>query len=75
MKGSTQKESGNIDVDFENSLKDNPFMGINAIEFPYDINAYSDLNVVPFNYELFERSLISSNYTKLYRKRLPRWDI
>ena len=29
MKGSTQKESGNIDVDFENSLKDNPFMGIN----------------------------------------------
>ena len=67
MKGSTQKESGNIDVDFENTLKDNPFMGANSIEFPYQNRPYTDLNIVPFIYEIFERSLLSSNYTKLYK--------
>ena len=67
MKGSTQKESGNIDVDYENTLKDNPYMGINSIEFPYENRPYVDLNIVPFIYEIFERSLLTSNYTKLYR--------
>ena len=28
---------------------------------------YTDLNIVPFIYEIFERSLLSSNYTKLYK--------
>lgn len=67
MKGATQKEEDTIDFDFENTLKDNPFMGINSIEFPYQNRPYTDLNVVPFIYEIFERTLLSSNYTKLYK--------
>lgn len=68
LRGSTQKDSAKLDDDFENTLKDNTSMGINAIEFPNEIRPYSDLNIVPFIYELFERSLLSSNYTKLSRK-------
>ena len=67
MKGATQKQTGNIDFDLQNTLKDNPFMGINAVEFPYQNRPYTDLNVVPFVYEIFERTLLSSNYTKLYK--------
>ena len=67
IKGATQKEPGNIDFDLENTLKDTPYMGINAIEFPNQNRPYTDLNVVPFLYEIFERSLLSSNYTKLYK--------
>jgi hypothetical protein len=67
MKGATQKESGNIDFDLTNTLKDNPFMGINAIEFPNQNQPYTDLNIVPFIYEIFERTLLSSNYTNLYK--------
>jgi len=68
LRGSTQKDTAKLDDDFENTLKDNTSMGINAIEFPNEIRPYSDLNIVPFIYELFERSLLSSNYTKLSRK-------
>ena len=67
IKGATQKEPGNIDFDLENTLKDTPYMGINAIEFPNQNRPYTDLNVVPFIYEIFERTLLSSNYTKLYK--------
>jgi len=68
LRGATQKETSKLDDDFENTLKDNKYMGVNAIEFPNEIRPYSDLNVVPFMYEVFERSLLSSNYTKLFRK-------
>ena len=67
MKGATQKEPGNIDFDLENTLKDTPFMGINAVEFPNQNRPYTDLNIVPFVYEIFERSQLSSNYTNLYK--------
>ncbi len=67
MKGAVETEKENINTDFENQLKDNPFLGCNAIEFPYQNRPFLDLNIVPFIYEIFERTLLSSNYTKLYK--------
>jgi len=67
IKGAVQTQEEKLNIDFENQLKDNPFLGCNAIEFPYQNRPFLDLNIVPFIYEIFERTLLSSNYTKLYR--------
>lgn len=67
IKGSTQKDEQVLNFDYENVLKDNPFLGINAIEFPNQQRPYTDLNVISYMYELFERTYLGSNYTKLYR--------
>jgi len=67
IKGVTQKDTVVLNYDYENELKDNPFIGCNAIEFPLQQRPYSDLNIISYIYELFERTYLNSNYTKMYR--------
>lgn len=67
IKAAVETEGEKINFDFENSLKDNPYMGFNAIEFPYQNRPYSDLNIVPFMYEILERIILGTSYTKLYK--------
>jgi hypothetical protein len=67
IKGVTQKDTVLLNYDYENELKDNPFIGCNAIEFPLQQRPYSDLNIISYIYELFERTYLNSNYTKMYR--------
>ena len=67
IKAAVETEGEKINEESENTLKDNPYMGFNAIEFPYQNRPYSDLNFVPFMYEIMERVILGANYTKLYK--------
>jgi len=75
LKGSTQTEQERLDFTYENQLKNNPFLCTNAIEFPFQNRPYSDLNTVPFIYEIFERVMLASYYTKLYKESGKRDEI
>lgn len=68
IKGSTEKEESNLDYDYPNTYKENPYISCNAIEFPFENQPYRNLSVIPFLYELYERTFVNSNYTKLFRE-------
>ena len=67
IKGATEKETINLNYNRGNELRDNPYIGCNAIEFPMEQRPYINLNVISVIYELFERVMLNTNYTKLYR--------
>lgn len=67
IKGATQVEEEELIDASNNEIKNSNYIGANAIEFPNQNKPFTDLNIVPFIYELFERSMLGSNYTKLYR--------
>lgn len=67
VKGAVQIENQTLGYNYTNELKETPFISCNAIEFPFQGQPYGDLRVVSFFYELFERTFLNSNYTKLYR--------
>lgn len=68
IKAAVETEGQTVDYDFENGLKNNPFNSCNAIEFPFQTKPYTDLNTVPYFYEIYERVVLGANYTKLYKE-------
>jgi len=68
LKGVTEKPKpvqGNI---YENPNETTLFVSANALEFPFTVLPYQDLDAVKTFYEIFERSYVSSYYGKFINK-------
>ena len=64
LKGTTETAkpvSANV---YNNPADYSKYVSANAIEFPFKTTPYQDLVAIPFFYELFERTYLSSYYTK-----------
>jgi hypothetical protein len=67
LKGSVQKEIQQSPTGLANPALENEYIGVAAVEFPNSIEPYENLTETNFLYEVLERSILSSNYTKLFR--------
>lgn len=67
IKGKLQRKEEQRSANYGNSGKTVKTIPVNSVEFPYNNIPYENLSEVPFLYEVWERTMLSSNYTKLYR--------
>jgi hypothetical protein len=63
----TLKEIQQSPTGLANPALENEYIGVAAVEFPNSIEPYENLTETNFLYEVLERSILSSNYTKLFR--------
>ena len=69
IKGKLQKREEQKSSNYTNQKKEIKTIPVNPVEFPYGNIPYTNLSEINFLYELWERTLLSSNYTKIYRKK------
>jgi hypothetical protein len=62
------KKQNEIDTNYPNESTQSVFVYPNAIEFPFNTRPYNDLTNVPYFYEIFERTYLSSFYSKLFKE-------
>lgn len=67
IKGKLQRRVEQKSANFGNKKTELSSIPVNPVEFPYSNIPYTNLSEVPFLYELWERTFLSSNYTKLFR--------
>ena len=66
--GSTVKETPEVDFGgITNEITEARRLSLNAIEFPIKSNVYAIKESAKFFYEIWERTFIASNYTRLVR--------
>ncbi len=58
-----------------NQKQSAPFIPNNAIEFPYNVTPYGNKSAVPFYYEIFERTYLATNYSKLFKSPQSKQDL
>lgn len=68
IKAAIEIEEQEIDTNNSNEVNIVPYISVNALLFPFSNNIYVNKSIVPYFYEIFERTLISSTYTNLYKK-------
>ena len=64
LKGTTETSKPVSSNVYNNPADYSKYVSANAIEFPFKTTPYQDLVAIPFFYELFERTYLSSFYTK-----------
>jgi hypothetical protein len=64
---SLEKESPQTPQVTGNEKKDTDYVSVSAIEFPFKTLPYQDISEVSFLYEIFERSYLSTHYSKINR--------
>ena len=67
IKGQLQREEEPPPLTNNNQETVKNYVPISAIEFGSLTNPYPDLNEITFLYEIWERTYLQSNYTKLFR--------
>jgi len=67
IKGKLQRRVEQKSANFGNTKTELSSIPVNPVEFPYSQIPYTNLSEVPFLYELWERTYLSSNYSKLFR--------
>lgn len=67
IKGDLQRREEQKSLNYRNSKETIPAISINAVEYPYDNLPYTNLNEISFLYEVWERTFLASNYSKLFR--------
>ena len=67
IRAAIEVEEQNIDTNNPNEGTETQFISANSILFPFSNNVYTNKTIVPFFYEILERTLLSSNYTNLYK--------
>ena len=67
IKGKLQRKEEQRSANYGNPKDSLRSIPMNSVEFPYGNIPYENLSEVPFLYEIWERTMLSSNYTKLYR--------
>lgn len=66
LKGTTEtSKPTNTSTIYNNPTTVSQYVSSNAIEYPFKVTPYQDLNNISFFYEIFERSYLISNYGKL----------
>lgn len=68
IKGDLQRREEQKSFNYRNSKETIPAISVNTVEYPYNIFPYINLTEVNFLYEIWERTYLSSFYTKLFRK-------
>ena len=68
IRGDLQRREEQKTLNYRNSRETIPAISVNAVEYPYNIVPYTNLSEISFLYELWERTYLSSNYTKLFRR-------
>ena len=58
-----------------NQKQSAPFIPNNAVEFPYNVIPYGNKSAVPFYYEIFERTYLATNYSKLFKSPQSKQDL
>lgn len=75
LKGTTET-SKPVSSNVYNNLADfSKYVSANAIEFPFKTAPYQDLVAIPFFYELYERTYLSSFYSKLIGEEISKKQI
>lgn len=67
IRGDLQRREEQKSFNYRNSKETIPAISVNTVEYPYNIVPYTNLSEVNFLYELWERTYLSSFYTKLFR--------
>jgi hypothetical protein len=75
LKGATETAKPVQPSVYNNPSDYNKYVSANAIEFPYQILPYQDLAIVPFLYELFERTYVISNYLNFDKDNILKYQI
>ena len=57
----------NININYGNETQVTKYIGINSVEFPFDNSPYTNEEYVSFFYEIFERTYLGANYSKVVR--------
>ena len=68
IKASLEIEEQETDTRFPNDGNQTPYISLNAVEFPFQNQPYESKEKIKFFYEIFERSLLVSNYSNFYKK-------
>ena len=69
---SLQKDKPNININYGNETQVSKYLGINSVEFPFKNIPYTNEEFVSFFYEIYERTYLGANYSKVVRDNNPR---
>ena len=64
---SLEKDKPNISINYGNETQVSKYIGINSVEFPFKTMPYSNEEFVSFFYEIYERTYLGANYSKVVR--------
>lgn len=67
LTASLERDKPKISINYGNQKQVSKYMGVNAVEFPLENQPYTNEEYVSFFYEIFERTYLSSNYSKIIR--------
>ena len=67
INASLQKTTPQVTPPTGNQTQNTNYLSVSAIEFPFDTLPYQTISDVSFLYEIFERSYLGTNYSKLNR--------
>ena len=64
---SLERDKPKVNINYGNQKQVSKYIGVNAVEFPFENHPYVNEEAVSFFYEIFERTYLSSNYSKVIR--------
>jgi len=64
---SLEKDKPNININYGNETQVSKYIGINSVEFPFNNTPYTNEEFVSFFYEIYERTYLGANYSKVVR--------
>jgi hypothetical protein len=64
---SLEKDKPNISINYGNETQVSKYIGINSVEFPFNNVPYTNEEMVSFFYEMYERTYLGANYSKVVR--------
>lgn len=67
IRAAIEIEEQEIDTNNPNEASVTPYVSVNSLLFPYSNNIYENKSIVPFLYEILERTMVDSTYTNLYK--------
>ena len=67
LTASLQKDKPNININYGNETQSSKYIGINSVEFPFNNVPYTNEEFVSFFYEIYERTYLGANYSKVVR--------
>lgn len=67
LTASLERDKPKININYGNETQVSKYIGINSVEFPFEHTPYSNEEFVSFFYEIYERTYLGANYTKVIR--------
>jgi hypothetical protein len=67
LTASLERDKPKVNINYGNDKQVSKYIGVNAVEFPFESEPYVNEEYVSFFYEIFERTYLSSNYSKVIR--------